>query len=108
MIATVDAFFFVKRTNDQRVADLRKFLDGYEQRINPDLLPEMLRCWNVWVQSNRVSYPFPNGRLQQPRWVLDWFEIFDAVSQLAELEDKRPTLAGLPSIDQVFGAAAQE
>lgn len=63
----------------------------------------MLRCYNDWVNSNRVVWPNGGTRLTEPAWVVDWFSIFEAVDELRKLEVKKPSHEGLPNVDDLFG-----
>lgn len=68
----------------------------------------MLRCYNDWTNSNRVTWPYPHGRMFQPTWVTDYFDIFEAVDELRRLEGKRPDPSAYPTLDQLdFGKPAQ-
>lgn len=107
MIQRVDAFFFSKETEQQRMKRLREFIAEYPAHIDDERLPLMLNAYNEFIQSNRLAYPFGGGRMAQPQWVLDYFAVFDAITELKALEGKRVDTATLPSREAASGRRSQ-
>ena len=99
MIRRVDQFFAGKALNDdQRRLLLRQTTANYV--IYGDL--EMaLRLFNDWNVSNRVVWPYPGGRLNQPQWVTGNFETLEMLSELFKLEKKLPRADGLPTEEEL-------
>lgn len=66
----------------------------------------MLSAWNDWKLSNRIAWPMVGGRLEQPAWVIRYFDIFNAIEEVIDLEKKRADVKALPTREQALGRAA--
>lgn len=78
----------------------------FPECINRSLLPTMLAAYNDWKLSNRLAWPFGGTRLSQPKWVTLYFDVFDAVAEIVELEKRRADVSALPSREQALGRGA--
>jgi hypothetical protein len=47
-----------------------------------------LKAYNDWKISNRIRFPFPGGRYEQPLWVLHNLDILSLLDERAELQRK--------------------
>lgn len=100
MIDYIDHYFLSKSDPETRLQDLRTILHNYG--FHGDYRT-MLRCYNDWKRSNYTVWPFPGGRLQQPVWVTTDFDTLEAIEEMLELDSQRPSVDGLPTIDDLLG-----
>jgi hypothetical protein len=72
-------------SDEERYEQLRKWLDEDEY-----LLPtrELVECYFDWKASNRVVWPFPGGRLDQPEWIRLVWRTLERLDEFWKLKPK--------------------
>lgn len=58
--------------------------------MNPEVWRWTLTLYDIWVQSNFISWPYQGGSANQPAWVIHDFNIFSLVDEWLSIN--RPTL----------------
>jgi hypothetical protein len=79
----------------ERYNALVKLLNGYYNGIPSPLAIEL---YNDWEASNRVCWPFPGSRLDQPEWVLYAFRCLELRREFYPLRAKVITLTTAPPL----------